>query len=277
LRVVDSGYLQAMGIPLVAGRYLNEGDRAGSTNVVLISRQTADDYFPNENPVGKSIRYGLKRKDGVTIVGVVGDVRDRGVYRGRSTVIYEPHEQSNWPWMNVSVVMRPSLEPTTLTNAVTRLVRERDPNAAVFLVKTMDKVVADSVAETRLLARLLTVFGALALLLAVAGVYGVMSHLVSERTHEIGVRMALGAERGEVVQMVLARGLWTALVGAALGLGLTFMASAGLRAFVIGIHVIDVRTYLQAAAGIIAAAVLASCLPAFRASRVDPLMTLRDE
>lgn len=192
-------------------------------------------------------------------------------------MIYEPHEQSNWPWTNVSVVVRSSLEPTTLTNAVTRMVRERDPNVAVFLVKTMDKVVAESVAGTRLLARLLTVFGALALLLAAAGVYCVMSHLVSQRTHEIGVRMALGAERGEVVRMVLARGLRNALVGAALGLGLTFMASAGLRAFVIGIHVIDVWTYLQAVAGIIAVAVVASCLPAFRASRVDPLIALRDE
>jgi predicted permease len=277
LRVVDNGYLQTMGIPLVVGRYLNEGDRAASTNVVLISRRTADEYFPNENPVGRSIRYGLKRKDGVTIVGVVGDVRDRGVYRGPSTVIYEPHEQSDWPWTNVSVVVRSSLEPTTLANAVTRLVRGRDPNAAMFLVKTMHRVVSDSVAGTRLLTKLLTVFGALALLLSVAGVYGVMSHLVSQRTHEIGVRMALGAGRGEVVRMVLARGLWNALVGASLGLGLTFMASAGLRAFVIGIHVVDVSTYLQAVAGIIAAALVASGLPAFRAARVDPLIALRDE
>lgn len=277
LRVVDSGYLQTMGIPLVVGRYLDDGDREGSANVALISRRTAADYFPNENPVGRSIRYGPKRKDGVTIVGVVGDVRDRGVYRGPSTVIYEPHEQSNWPWTGVSVVIRSSLDPTMLANAVTRLVRERDPNAAVFLVKSMDQVVADSVAGTRLLATLLTVFGALALLLAVAGVYGVMSHLVSQRAHEIGVRMALGAQRGEVMRMVLARGFWTALGGAALGLGLILMASAGLRVFVIGIHAIDVWTYLEAMAGVVGVAVVASCLPALRASRVDPLIALRDE
>jgi putative ABC transport system permease protein len=121
------------------------------------------------------------------------------------------------------------------------------------------------------------VFGALALLLAIAGVYGVMSHLVSQRTHEIGVRMALGAERGAVVQMVLARGLWNALAGTAVGLALTFLASAGLRAFVIGIHVIDVWTYLQAVAGIIAVAAVSSCLPAFRAARIDPLAALREE
>ncbi|MCC6859191.1 MAG: ABC transporter permease, partial [Bryobacterales bacterium] len=108
LRVVDNGYLQTMGIPLVLGRYLNAGDREGSANVALISRRTADDYFPNENPVGRFIRYGPKGKDAVTIVGVVGDVRDRGVYQGPSTVIYEPHRQSNWPWTNVSVVMRSS-------------------------------------------------------------------------------------------------------------------------------------------------------------------------
>jgi predicted permease len=277
LRVVDNGYFETMGIPLVAGRYLNEADHEGSPNVALISRRTADLYFPNQNPVGRFVRYGPKRSEGVTIAGVVGDVRDQGVYRGPSTVIYEPYTQSDWPWTSVSLVVRSNLEPTPLTAAVGRLVREREPDAAVFLVKTMEKVVADSVAGTRLLARLLTIFGALALLLSVAGVYGVMSHLVSQRTHEIGVRMALGAARGEVVRLVLGRGLWNALVGAALGLGLALMASVALSRFVIGIHVIDVRTYLLAIAGIIAVAALASILPAWRASRIDPLNALRDE
>ena len=279
LRVISPGYFQTMGIPLVAGRYLNEGDRAGGQHVVLISWQTAERYFPNENPVGSSIRFGTKVREGdwMTIAGIVGDVRDRGVYRPASTVIYQPHTQSDWPWRGVSLVLRSHLEPAALTATMRRLVREKDPDAAVYLVKTMESVVSDSVAGTRLLSRLLTIFGALALVLAVVGVYGVMSHLVSQRTHEIGVRMALGASRGEVLRLVLGRGLRNALTGVLLGLGLTVMAGFAIRHFLIGIRVVDFWTYLTAASGIVAVALAASLAPAWRASRVDPLVALRDE
>lgn len=279
LRRVSAGYFQAMGIPLLAGRYLRQDDTAGRQPVALISRLTAERYFPNENPLGRSIRYGIKAGQGdwTTIVGIVGDVRDRGVYRPASTVIYEPYGQTGWPQQFMSLVLRASLEPETLTGALRRLVRNRDPDAAVFLVRTMEQVVSDSVAGTRLLSRLLTVFSLLALLLAVAGVYGVMSYLVSQRTHEIGVRMALGAGRREVVRMVLARGLRNALAGAVLGLMLAVMASVAMRRFVIGIGVVDVWTYLSAVLGILAVVLVASGWPAWRASRVDPLVALRNE
>jgi putative ABC transport system permease protein len=279
LRRVSAGYFQALGIPLLAGRYLRQDDTAGREPVVLISRLVAERYFPNENPLGRSIRFGIKvgQGDWTTIVGIVGDVRDRGVYRPAPTVIYAPYGQTAWPQQFMSLVLRASLEPETLTGALRRLVRNRDPDAAVFLVRTMEQVVSDSVAGTRLLSRLLTIFSLLALVLAVAGVYGVMSYLVSQRTHEIGVRMALGAGRREVVRMVLGRGLRNALAGAALGLMLTVMASVAMRRFVIGIGVVDVWTYLSAVLGILAVVLVASAWPAWRASRVDPLVALRNE
>ena len=279
LRVVSPGYFQTMGIPLLAGRYLNEGDRAGGQPVVLISRYTAERYFPDRNPVGTSIRFGTKSREGgwLTVVGIVGDVRDRGVYSSASTMIYQPNTQSDWPWTSVSLVLRSRLDPAALTDTIRRLVRERDSDAAVFLAKTMESVVSDSVAGTRLLSRLLTIFGALALALAVVGVYGVMSHLVSQRTHEIGVRMALGASRGDVLRAVLGRGLSNALAGVLLGLMSAISASFAMRHFLIGIHVIDVWAYLVAAGGILVVAVLASCVPAWRASCIDPLAALREE
>jgi putative ABC transport system permease protein len=278
-RLVTPGYFQTMGIPLVAGRYLTEEDRVSGQRVVVLSRQTAERYFPNENPVGRSIRYITKvwEADWLTVVGVVGDVRTSGVYRPTPTVIYVPYGQSEWPWSSTSLVLRSQLEPAQLAATVRRLVREKDPDAAVLLVKTMESVVSDSVAGTRFLSRLFTIFSALALVLAVVGVYGVMSHLVSQRTHEIGVRMALGASRGEVLRLVLARGLRNALTGTLLGLGCTVMASFAMRHFLIGIGVVDFWTYLTAASGIIAVAVVASYVPAWRASRVDPLVALRDE
>ena len=278
LRRVSPGYVQAMGIPVLTGRYLGHADnRADAQRVVLVSDELAQRYFSNGNPVGRSIRFGPKGREGpwVVIAGVVGDVRDRGVYRPAPAVIYEPYAHSNFNWKTMSLVVRAAIEPEMLAQAVRRLVWDRDPDASVFLVRTMDQVVSDSVAGTRLLSHLLTIFSAL--VLAVVGVYGVMSYLVSQRTHEIGVRMALGAHRGEVLRMVLARGLRSSLVGVALGLIWTMMAGVAMRRFVIGIRVVDPWTWLAAAALVIGVALAASCLPAWRASRVDPLVALRDE
>jgi len=279
LRRVSAGYFEAMGIPLLAGRYLRRDDAAGRQPVALISRLTAERYFPGENPVGRSIRYGLKPGEGelTTIVGMVGDIRERGVYRPVPTVVYLPYGQADWPQKFMSLVLRASVEPGTLTSTLRQLVRKRDPEAAVFLVKTMEQVVSESVAGTRLLSRLLTIFSLLALALAAVGVYGVMSYLVTQRTHEIGVRMALGAGRREVVRMVLARGLRNAISGTALGLMWTGLMSVALRRFVIGIGAIDPWTYLSAVLGILALVVVASGWPAWRASRVDPLIALHNE
>jgi putative ABC transport system permease protein len=199
------------------------------------------------------------------------------VYRPAPAVIYEPYAHSNFDWKAMSLVVRATVEPEMLTDSARHQVRNRDPDASVFLVRTMEQVVSDSVAGTRILSRLLTIFSALALVMASVGVYGVMSYLVSQRAHEIGVRMALGARRREVVRMVLARGLGNALLGVVLGLLCTVMMGAAMRRFVIGIGVFDMWSYFVAVSVVLAVALAASYLPAWRASRLDPLAALRDE
>jgi len=177
----------------------------------------------------------------------------------------------------MSLVLRTSVEPAAVTGMVRRGMRELSPDAAVFLVRTMDQVVADSAADTRLLSRLLAIFSAVAPVLAAVGVYGVMSHQVSQSTQEIGVRMALGANRTGMLGMVCRRGLQNALAGTVLGLGWATLTNRAIEHYVIGMKAIDAETYLAAALGTVAVALAASLLPAWRASRVDPAVALRNE
>jgi ABC-type antimicrobial peptide transport system permease subunit len=173
--------------------------------------------------------------------------------------------------------MRTSAGPETLTEATRRIVRNADPNAALFDVKTLAKIVADSTGDTRLLARMLALFASIALALAVVGVYGVMSYLMSRRTHEVGVRIALGANRSQVLAALMGRGLVNSLAGALVGLGCAIVVSRGLRAYLIGVPAIDPWSYLGSALAIVSVALLASFVPAWRASRADPLIALRNE
>ena len=175
------------------------------------------------------------------------------------------------------MVIRTSADPESDAAAARGIVRKLEPNAAVFEVKAMERIVADSVGSTRTLARMLTLFASLALVLAVVGVYGVMSYLISRCTHEVGVRMALGANRRQVLAGLLGRGLVNALAGAAAGLGCAVVVSSGLRAYLIGVRAIDPWTYLGSALAIVSVSLLASFVPAWRASRGDPLVALRSE
>jgi predicted permease len=278
-RLISPDYFRAMGIPLISGRYFGPEDRAGAQRVALINQRVAERHFPNENPVGKSIAYGTKPKPGswMTIVGVVGNVRDAGVYRPGLNVLYAPLGQFDVTHRTMSLVLRTTVEPETLSQAVRREVAELDRDAAVFLVKTMEQVVYDSTTGTRLLSRLLTIFSALALVLALIGVYGVMSCLVTQRTHEFGVRMALGAGRGAILRLVLRDGLRQGLKGALLGISCAVGVSRPLGQFVIGMSPLHVATCVGAAALVLAIALAASLVAAHRASRVDPLAALRHE
>jgi len=177
----------------------------------------------------------------------------------------------------MSLVLRTSVEPETITSAVRRALGELDPDQPVFLAKTMQQVVDDSVAGTRVLVSLLTVFGLLAITPAIVGVYGVMSYFVSQRTGEIGIRMALGAGRWGIARMMIAQGLLHAVIGALAGLAAAFALSRVIGRFVIGIASTDIPTYAVAAAAIVVVAVCASFVPARRASRVDPLAALRHQ
>ncbi len=278
-RLISPDYFRVMGIPLVSGRFFGPEDRAGAQRVALINQRVAERYFPGEDPVGRQIAYGTqpKKDSWMTIVGVVGSVREAGVYRPGLNVLYAPFGQFDGAWKTVSLVLRTTVEPETLSQVVRRELAGLDRDAAVFLVKSMEQVVYDSTAGTRLLSRLLTIFSGLAVALALVGVYGVMSCLVTQRTHEFGVRMALGAARGGILRLVLRDGLRQGLKGALLGISCAVGMSQPLGRYVIGMSPLHVATCLGAAALVLAVALAASLVAARRASRVDPLAALRHE
>jgi putative ABC transport system permease protein len=279
VRTVSPGFFGAMGIPLLRGRDFQEEDKATGRLVAVVNRRVADIYFPGRDPVGESIALGVREGRGawMTVVGVVGNHWNGGAHDPVPTLIYTPMRQFPRPLAAVSVVLRTPAGQEPLAAAARGAVRKLEPNAAVFEVKAMGKIVSDSAGGTRMLARMLALFAALALVLAVAGVYGVMAHLISRRTHEVGVRLALGANRRQVLAGLLGRGLANALAGAAVGLVCAAVVSGGLRAYLIGVRAIDPWTYLGSALAIVSVALLVSFAPAWRASRGDPLAALRSE
>ena len=275
-RIVSPGYFEALRIPLVAGRYPDRRDRAGSPRTVIINQRAVELYWPGENPVGQRISTGFGSGDEwLTIVGVVGDVKNRGLYLRPQSEIYVPLGQRDYPAM--SLVVRSKVEPANLTSDVRRAVWAIDRDLPIFRVKTMEQIISDSISGTRFLAMLLSAFGALALALAVIGIYGVMSYSASQRTHEIGLRMALGAQRHEVLALMLKRGFRQVAWGVGLGITAAVGMSGVLRRFVFGLAPVDALTYAMASA-VVAAAALAACyLSARRAASVDPAVALRCE
>lgn len=280
-RIATPGYFEAMGIPVVAGRTFTAGDQDGPARVAVINERTARLYWPGQNPLGQWIAWGTEPKpEGwMQVVGVVRNVRHAGPYRPPLTAIYMPIKpggmESAWPAM--SLVVRSPLPPEPLTRSVREAVRSLDPGAALYQVKTMAGVVSDATAGTRFLARLLSLFSALAIVLALVGVYGVMAYLVSQRTHEIGVRMAMGAARTGILRLVLARAARTGLTGVGLGVGWSISLLIIARHYLLGLDLGYLWTYGAAAAAILAVTLAASLVPAWRASRVDPVVALREE
>jgi putative ABC transport system permease protein len=281
-RVITPGYFRTMGIPLVSGRYFNDEDMADTPRVSIINQRAAEMYWPGKDPVGEWIAIGSEpRPDSwMRIVGVVSNVRHAGPYRPVLTAVYLPacHGRTGdaWPTMNL-VVRHHGGASATLAETIRSSIRELDPAVAVYLVKSMSDVVSDAAAGTRLLARMMSLFSALAVVLAVVGVYGVMSYIVTQRTHEIGVRMALGAGRVGMVKLVMARGLRTAGLGVCLGMSATVPLLMVTRHYLVGIDVTYVWTYAIGIVCTVAVAVGATVIPAWHASRVDPVVALRDE
>ena len=283
--LVEAGFQRAMGVTLERGRFITAQDDEHAPVVVDIDNVFARTYFPRENPVGKHIHIeGFSVQ--AEIVGVVGHVKQWGLDADAKSAI---EAQFDYPFMQlpeklmplaadaVAVVLRTEGDPTAVMSDVRRAVAEIDPREVVYNVQTMDEVVSNSFAARRLSMILLGAFAALALVLACVGIYGVISYLVGQRTHEIGVRMALGAQHRDVLRLVLGQGASMALIGVAIGLvaalGLTRLMSNQL----FGVSAHDPLTFAAVAALLIIVAVAACYIPARRAMRVDPMIALRHE
>jgi putative ABC transport system permease protein len=272
---VNPDYFRTMSIALRAGRLLNDGDKEGAPNVALLSETLARKLFANEDPVGKRFHVPVFGEEWTTVIGVVSDVRHQGLDQEIEQAVYLSYRQMPRPGM--ALVLRSVVDPLSLAAAVRQAVREVDPALPLYDVMTMGARLTNSIAGRRFNLLLLGNFAALALLLAAVGVYGVIAYVVTERTHEVGIRMALGAGRGEVVALILRQGMTLAGIGIALGvpaaLGLTRLLTSLLYEIKPG----DPLTYAGVSMILLLVALLASWLPARRASRVDPMEALRYE
>jgi putative ABC transport system permease protein len=278
VRLASPGYFETMGINLVRGRTFSNRDDAKAPQVVLINRSMARVHFAGEEPLGKRVWLGWE-EDGVRrggeIVGIVDDVRQFRLDRPSEPELYIPYDQS--PTAQMTVVARTTSSPDVVFGVARAAVRELDPNLPLFDLTTLDKRFADSAARPRLYMALLGAFAAVAVLLAAIGLYGVVSYAVRQQTHELGVRLALGATRTDVVRLVVGNSLKITLIGASLGVIGALSASGALRAMLFGVSATDPITYALVVVVIVAVGITASWLPARRATLIDPASALRSE
>jgi putative ABC transport system permease protein len=271
LSEVSPDYFKTMGIPLIRGRVFTEHDRIDAPEVAVIDQSFARRYFPNEDPIGKVLLMRVPRK----IVGVVGEIRHAGLDRAPQPSIYLSCLQN--PDNLMTLFVKTAGNPASLAAAVKRAIYSVDPEQPVFQVRTMEEVVSGSQQMTRLTVVLLGAFGAIALLLAAMGIYGVMAYSAAQRTQEIGIRMALGASRGAVAGMVVVEGLWLAGAGLFVGLCAALLLTRVMSTLVYGVSTTNPAVFAIAPGVLLLVAVAASYLPARKAAGVDPISALRVE
>ncbi|MGA9423440.1 MAG: ABC transporter permease, partial [Terracidiphilus sp.] len=272
-RGADSGYFQAMGIPLLRGRTFNPSLRLDQANEIVISDMFAKKYFPGEEPVGKHIKVGFTQKT-YTIVGVVGDTR-YDIGEAPKEMMYISYEDGGENYLTLILRSRGDVEQ--LAVPVQQAIQGMDRDVPVADILTMQQLLGQSMLDQSFNTTLLVGFGALSLLLAAVGLFGVLSYVVAQRTAEIGIRMALGAPRSGVLGRVLLDGLRPAVVGLVLGLGASAEAARVLRDMLYETRPLDPWVFAAVAALLLSVAVIACLLPAWRASRVDPMQALRTE
>jgi putative ABC transport system permease protein len=273
-RQVSPDYFRALETPLIKGRFFTDADKADAPLVMIVNQTFAKKFWPNENALGKRITFDNPKKNPkwITIVGVVGDIHHFGLEIEPKPEMYVPFAQE--PYFTTIYIVRSNQDLRGLVPAIRREIHVIDPAVPLANVRTFEKVIADSVAPRRLSVVLLGVFAGVAVLLASVGIYGVMSFLVVQRTHEIGVRMALGAQRGDVLKMVLARSLKLISAGTILGLIIAAMSTRALQALLYSVSAFDITTFALVTLLLGAVAFAASYLPAMRATRADPMLVL---
>ena len=274
VRVVTPGYFRVIGVPLLKGRALDERDGAES-RVVLINETFARKYFPNEDPLGKHITLSWEPKASDEIIGVVGDVRETSLEREPNPAIYWPHPREAYQFMNL--VVRTPVEPAHIAATLQKEIRALDPDQPLTDVRTLDAVVAKSIARPRFNTLLLTIFAGVALILASVGLYGVMNYSATQRTHEVGIRMALGATRRDIMRLVVGNGMMLTLTGIIIGVLASWSLTRVMANLLFGVTATDLPTFVGVSAVLAAVAFVANYIPARKATRVDPVIALRYE
>ena len=277
IRSVTPDYFKAIGVQLLEGRTFLQSDTATVPLVIMVNQSFARRFFPDRHPVGQRITFDSPPASlhWLTIVGVVQDTHDLGLHLQPEPEIYQPYQQNTLPYM--SFVVRSAGNPQGLAVAVRDTVRSLNKNLPVGVPQSMESVVESSVAPRRFNMTVLSVFAILAVVLAAIGIYGVMSFAVTQRTQEIGVRMALGAQRRDVLKLVLKDGMRLTLVGVAIGLGAAFLLTRLMRNLLFGVAPSDVVTFASVTVGLFVVALIACYVPARRATNVDALVALRYE
>jgi putative ABC transport system permease protein len=284
VRVVSPDYLRTMRIPVLRGRALSDADTAESQRVVLISESLAKRFWPGQDPIGRRLTLTFMPQYVREVAGVVGDVKQDGLDETRAVAtIYFPLAQlsgsvpGGWSSFPLSMVVRTSSAAGSSQEEVIRAVHEVDPNAPVLDVLAMDDLLAGSLSQRRLNMQLLAAFAGLALVLAATGIYSVLSYSVKRRVHEIGIRMALGADIPKVLRMIVMQGLKMTVAGLVVGIAAALALGRVLESLLFDVSATDASTYVVVSLLLGLVALLASIVPAYRAARVDPIRTLRDE
>ena len=276
---IGDGYFKTMQIPLLQGREFTDRDQKQAPGVLIVNQAFARKFFPGENPIGKHIKPGISTDEDEPamreIVGVVADVRNRDLNSDLRPGFFVPHTQI--PFSQMTMVVKTNGEPTSLVNAVQNEVHAMDRELPVFNVKTMDEYISASVAAPRFNATLLVIFAAVALILTIVGLYGVMSYSVAQRTNEIGIRMALGAQTGDVLRLIVSQGFKLVLIGLGIGLAAALALMTIISSLLFGVTTKDPFTFGAVAVLLAVISLLACYIPARRATRLDPLHALRYE
>jgi putative ABC transport system permease protein len=276
---INDQYFKTLGVSMLRGRDFNDRDTAKSQPVIIVNQAFAKKYFPDEDPVGKRIKPGISVADEEEpmreIVGVVNDVRNRNLSSELRVGYFVPATQI--PFNQMTMLVRTNSDPRGLISAIRSEVQGMDPEVPVFNVKTMDEYIAATVAAPRFNTTLLGIFAAVALVLTIVGLYGVMSYSVARRTNEIGIRMALGAQTRDVLRLIVSQGFKLVLLGLAIGLVGAFALMRVISSLLFGVTTKDPLTFVAVALVLAGVALLACYIPARRAARVDPLKALHYE